>query len=268
VTKKSIVPFVLFLTFLYVASVIFIALPLISTFSGRFGDFLYRPAQTAVGIFGSTKVSFGKACNQSGDHCIPSFNYEGGFSDFDDYRFLNSIEKLTAAHSEVSTVCFNSPGGRNEVAAQVAEAIKSKGLNTCVADILLKDGETISSSPRYTSSCQSACVFTLLAGKQRISVGDRFVIGLHSSVGPTETSKDRDRKHMVTTVGGLTTSVGISYMSEETAQSVLRDYTGKLAISDDQLLVILSETSRTPASRMYYPSPKVLFDLKILTDSY
>jgi hypothetical protein len=254
------------LVVVYLAVTLIIAMPALYFFSQKFGAGLYRSTQMVIGYFGESKLTLGIGCDQFGERCIPSFNYEGAFNDYDDDRFDRSLGQLMVAHPDVSTVCFNSPGGLNQVAAHISKTIKGKGLDTCVADTLIKNSATFSASPRFTSSCQSACVFVLLAGKKRISIGDRFIIGFHSTVAGVETSNDNDRDGVKSLVNNLTDKP--SYMSKSSAEAVVEYYRDSISISDGEFNAILSETSRTPATRMYYPPLKSLYMLNVFNDRH
>ncbi|MCP1650094.1 hypothetical protein [Pseudomonas nitroreducens] len=227
---------------------------------------IFSPARAVLHHFEEEKLKFGKACNQSGEKCLAAFIYEGDFTadhifTSDSDRFRSSLTTLSTLHPEVKTICFNSTGGDNDTAGNIAAIIKQDNFNTCVADFYI----TNESEPtRFTASCESACVFALLAGKERISIGNHFILGMHSPRGVLDSPKDsKPSKTIIKRTGEPATS----YMSSEIRKTVINSYKGKLAVADELFIEILNETARTPPSRMYFSSPNESFELGIFTNN-
>lgn len=205
-------------------------------------------------------VDVGNTCTQSGATCLKTFILEGRISVGDGQKFERKLEKLAAVHPEIDVICLNSYGGENEDAAYIAGVIKDRHLKTCVGDMPLKDGMSASSGLRFTAVCESACTLILLAGEERIAIGDRFAFGLHSSRGPTEMGEDA-----AAPTDTNAPNKPVSFTSSYAMQRVVANYTGKLSVKQEVFENILNVMSQTPGSKIYLASPREQMDLGFFT---
>ncbi len=94
----------------------------------------------------------------------------------------------------------------------------------------------------------------MLAGSNRIAVGDRFLVGFHSPktiVEATDLGKEKNNQQI--TDINKSTSWG-SYMTPLAYEDIVQSYKGALAVSNDEMKLIVREMSFTPNSKMYFPS--------------
>lgn len=90
---------------------------------------------------------------------------------------ISDFGAVLKANPTVKTVCFNSPGGDGKASRALGMAIAEKHLDTCFASrYQLMDG-----SFTGRAICNSACVWTLLAGKERVAMSNDVQVGIHSS---------------------------------------------------------------------------------------
>lgn len=249
---------------IYGASIVFFVLPAL-LFMPKLKDQILEPAKGLyryVHANDDVDLAYGRACTQDLSVCIDSFNFQGDVKEGSYKPFLRQIITLMKLHPEVNTLCLNSVGGNHETAAQIAGFIKTNQLNTCVADTLLTDEKPQVGGARFTASCQSACVFIVYAGIKRLALGDRFVVGLHSSKRKFESSDDADRRVLNQAAGS---AERVTFMSDESERNVLREYKGKLSIADEAFKKFLTATALTPASRMYYASEVEQMEHQIFT---
>lgn len=250
--------------FLYAASIAYIALPALLLMP-KLKDQALKPAKLLslyVHANDDLDLAYGRACTQNLSVCVDAFNFQGSIEETSYKPFLRQITALMNLHPEVKTLCLNSGGGNHEAAAQIAAFIKANHLDTCVADTLLTEEKTQLGGARFTASCESACVFIVYAGIKRLAVGDRFVVGLHSSKRRFESSDDGDRRVLNQDAGP---DERVTFMSDESEQNVLREYKGKLSITDETFKKFLVATALTPASRMYYASEAEQMEHQIFT---
>lgn len=88
------------------------------------------------------------------------------------------ITQKISSHPEIDTICIASNGGVVSEAMDIADSIYDRGFNTCLASsyVLASD-----SQKRVDGLCQSACVWMVMAGKQRISFDDKLKLGFHGA---------------------------------------------------------------------------------------
>jgi hypothetical protein len=93
-------------------------------------------------------------------------------------------------------VCLRSDGGLLKGAERIAQLIRREKLDTCVADYVeytaVYDKSTQRFTPHATTthhdvSCGSVCPFMLLAGTERVALGQQFNIKLHHPGTPSKT---------------------------------------------------------------------------------
>ncbi|WP_421192421.1 hypothetical protein [Aeromonas jandaei] len=93
-----------------------------------------------------------------------------------DQGTISSISKLDFP-KDIDTICFNSPGGKNDIAQTIMSIIKKKEINTCLAEEYNIKGMGSMSG----THCESACPLILLMGKKRFVIGEKIKIGIHHS---------------------------------------------------------------------------------------
>ena len=86
------------------------------------------------------------------------------------------VKKLLETHA-TDTICFSSEGGDTEASIRIGKLIDKKGFDTCLAERYKLNNEI----SLRGKDCLSACPYMFLTGKKRISLGDDFKIGVHSS---------------------------------------------------------------------------------------
>ena len=119
------------------------------------------------------KAVIARACTHDGKTCIDDVLLVSG--DLDEGS-IGAIKQLDG-NLQVDTVCFASRGGDKNAAIKIGQWIKSKHLNTCIAEkYLTTDGVTMSSP-----LCASACPYILAMGHKRTALGRDFKIGIHNS---------------------------------------------------------------------------------------
>lgn len=230
---------------------IFLYTPIMMALPSSWSNFLFRPSLLVYRLFADTSeitLELGKTCDQAAEQCIQSFNLAGPIQPGDGKIFRDKLSKLLEAHANVNMVCLNSTGGDNDSAAEIASEIQKHKLNTCVGDMSFGvAGLQPESGVRYTDTCASACTFILLAGTERIAIGTRFKLGLHSprSVLSTEDSAIPDEDPI---------AKGVSFTSAELRESLFSLYEDKVSVSNEQLQAIFAYVSRTPAFKMYSAS--------------
>lgn len=197
---------------------------------------------------GGIALEAGKTCNQETTTCIDSFNLQGAIDKGDGKAFISKLSKLKLEKPDINTVCLDSGGGRNDAAAEIAAEIRRLELNTCVGDISFKnDDPGPETGIRYTNTCASACTFILLSGKERIAIGERFKLGMHSPRNELDT-KDGIAEQ------ASTNAKTISFTQPELLEKEYLRYKDLVSINDEQLRAVLTAASRTPAFKMYSAS--------------
>lgn len=229
----------------------FLYAPIMMALPSSWSNFVFRPSLIVYRLFADTSeltLELGKTCDQAGAQCIPSFNLAGSIQPGDGKVFRDKLSSLLAEHADVNTVCLNSNGGDNDSAAAIAAEIKKRKLNTCVGDMSFSlSGLQPESGVRYTDTCASACTFILLAGTERIAVGARFKLGLHSprSVLTTEDSVVDDEEAAAN---------GVRFADAKLLGPIFSLYEGNVSVSNEQLQEIFAYVSHTPAFKMYSAS--------------
>lgn len=122
---------------------------------------------------GLDKAVIADACEKGKKNCLKDVLLIQGEIDRGTISSIRKIDSL----KEIDTICFNSPGGYNDIAQTMMSIIKEKGINTCLAEEYYLEGMG-SISGTY---CKSACPLILLMGKKRFVIGDEIEIGIHHS---------------------------------------------------------------------------------------
>jgi hypothetical protein len=99
---------------------------------------------------------------------------------------ISSFDKLYPdVKDHIDTVCFLSWGGGTQAALKLAKRIKYYELNTCIGEHISihidgewKTWQAKSDNPALPY-CKSICPFIMLAGKERIAIGEQFEIRVH-----------------------------------------------------------------------------------------
>lgn len=230
---------------------VFFYTPIMMALPSSWSNFVFRPSLEVYRLFADTSemtLELGKTCDQTAARCIQSFNLAGPIQPDDGKIFREKLSTLLAEHADVNVVCLNSTGGDNDSAAEIAAEIRKRKLNTCVGDMSFDlGGPQPGSGVRYTDTCSSACTFILLAGTERLAIGTRFKLGLHSprSVLTTEDSVVDDEE---------AAAKGISFANAELLGSLFSLYKDKVSVSNEQLQAIFAYVSHTPAFKMYSAS--------------
>lgn len=121
------------------------------------------------------KAVFADACNAQTKACLKGVLLISG--NFEPATGAAIIKLAKSPHREVTTVCFRSNGGSNDVAKPLMNIIREGKLNTCLADEYhLEDGTVLTGT-----RCLSACPLVVLAGAERINLGENLKIGIHHS---------------------------------------------------------------------------------------
>lgn len=204
--------------------------------------------------FSELQLEHGKTCNQNKTVCVNSFILIGEISLGDDKYFQKTFQDLRGKHPNTKTICLNSPGGYTSAAAIIARQIKLSNFSTCIGDWSIADSEASLPHPRYTSKCESACAMLVLASSHRIAVGDRFIVGFHSPktiIEATDPGKEKNNQQIIDI--DKSSSWG-SYMTPLAYEDIVQSYKDALAVSNDEMKIILKEMSFTPNSKMYFPS--------------
>lgn len=105
---------------------------------------------------------------------------------FIDNGTIKSFDELYPnVKNRINDVCFLSRGGGTQAALELAKKIERYQLNTCVGEhvSIWIDEEweiwkTKTGNPA-TVYCKSVCPFILMAGKERVAIGERFEIKVH-----------------------------------------------------------------------------------------
>lgn len=242
---------------------VFLYTPIMMALPSSWSNFVFRPSLLVYRLFADTSeitLELGKTCDQAAEQCIQSFNLAGPIQPGDGKIFRDKLSRLLTEHADVKIVCLNSTGGDNESAGEIAAEIKKRKLNTCVGDMSFGLAEPQpESGVRYTDTCASACTFILLAGTERIAIGTRFKLGLHSprSVLSTEDSVIRNEDDA---------AKGISFASTKLLESLYSLYEDKVSVSNEQLRAIFNYVSRTPAFKMYSASVSEQMALGFFTE--
>lgn len=101
------------------------------------------------------------------------------------------LELQLSRHPEIKTVCIASQGGVSSDAMFIADNIYAHGFNTCLASKYRLDG----GDRKYISGlCQSACIWMMLAGRERILFDDGLLLGFHAARNKTGGRADDEVK--------------------------------------------------------------------------
>ncbi len=147
--------------------------------------------------FNSTagKVYVGKACDFDSQviasTCQNAVILDGpiGKEMYEDLK--SSIELEQLPHR---LICLRSRGGATMGAKAISDLIRTHQLDTCLSDYVEYDKVYASTTKNFTAiakqthsniMCDSACPFILIAGKNRIGLGNSFKLKLHRSASPT-----------------------------------------------------------------------------------
>lgn len=127
------------------------------------------------------KASTGRACQYlpqtntvDPNSCIDAIILAGSVGEGMRRSFIGLLESEADLPN---IVCLDSGGGVTKSAEWIAEIIRQRELNTCMADYL----ELENGSRKTSVSCKSVCPFILLAGHERKALGNTFSIGVHHS---------------------------------------------------------------------------------------
>ncbi len=101
------------------------------------------------------------------------------------YRIRQELKK----DPDVKTVCIASPGGTSSMAMQIADIIYEHAFDTCLAYKYKPDSEGAKDIPGL---CQSACIWMILAGRERILYDKNLVMGFHAARNKTGGRADKD----------------------------------------------------------------------------
>ncbi len=208
-------------------------------------------------------LTVGKTCSSDRAVCRDSYILQGDLEPGDGQRFVAQLDAARQQHPGIRLICLNSKGGYNQEAATIARHIKATGLDTCVGDLPLGPLELQQPGVRYTATCESACVMLLLAGKNRLAIGERFAVGLHSTKALIEMQKPGEE----TAAGpGPAASGPVNFTSDLALKDVQTQYAGALQVSDAELQALYRASSLTPGSRMYYLSKDEQAALHLFTE--
>jgi hypothetical protein len=189
-------------------------------------------------------IDIGQTCALPSGPCLKSFLIEGPILYGAAKKFKTKIDDLSKTYPNITLICLSSPGGLNREAVNIAAYINEKKMSTCVGDMSLPSGVDFNPNGiRYTSRCESACTFIVLAGIERIAIGDRFLFGLHSS-----------RYNLATTSDNASTSV----LATKESATLFKQYS---TVAEPMFQKIVDATLRTPPDKIYYLSPQEQFQL-------
>ncbi|WJD60727.1 hypothetical protein [Pseudomonas kurunegalensis] len=128
-------------------------------------------------VWPETSISRARVCEVGG--CADEvFLVHGKVNELGAWRVKKNLEELIAAHPEIKKVCVSSRGGVSESAMEIADTIFSNGLQTCLALKYRLEG---TAGGYIEGECQSACIWMVLAGKERILYDDRLLLGFHAA---------------------------------------------------------------------------------------
>ncbi|MFG0669451.1 hypothetical protein ACF8E6_02665 [Pseudomonas sp. xss_1] len=88
------------------------------------------------------------------------------------------LEQKLSKNPDVKTVCIASQGGVSADAMEIADNINAHGFDTCLASKYVIDND---SRDVVDGVCQSACIWMVLAGKERILYDDKLEMGFHAA---------------------------------------------------------------------------------------
>lgn len=90
------------------------------------------------------------------------------------YRLAQVIEQ----NPDIKTVCISSQGGTTAEAMEIADNIYDQSYNTCLASGYNLNAE----GTRFVKGlCQSACIWMVLAGRERILYDGKLMMGFHAA---------------------------------------------------------------------------------------
>lgn len=128
-------------------------------------------------VWPETSISRARVCEVGG--CADEvFLVHGKVNELGARRVKKELEELIAAHPEIQKVCVSSRGGVSDSAMEIADAIFSHSLETCLALKYRLEG---AAGNYIEGACQSACIWMILAGKDRILYDDRLWLGFHAA---------------------------------------------------------------------------------------
>lgn len=107
----------------------------------------------------------------------------------------------------------------------------------------------------------------VLAGSHRIAVGDRFMVGFHSPQAIIESTDPGKEKNNQGVIDIDKSSGWGSYMTPLAYEDMVESYKDTLAVSNEEMKVVLKEMSFTPNSKMYFPSIQELKKIGFFTQT-
>lgn len=152
---------------------ILVALGLIS-----FVVFAYYPRMSVV----SAWACAGNQCDQK--VLLLHGEVKGISSDWVRYRIGAELRK----HPDIKIVCISSQGGSSAQAMEIADIIYGHAFNTCLASKYKPDD----GAEDIPGLCQSACIWMILAGRERILYDKYLVMGFHAARNQTGGRADKD----------------------------------------------------------------------------
>lgn len=134
-------------------------------------------AKFILGIYPSMNVDTAWAC--AGNSCHEKVLLLHGevvwiSSAWVQYRLAQAIEQ----NPDIKTVCISSNGGTTAEAMGIADYIYDHSFSTCLASRYNLNAE----GTRFVRGlCQSACIWMVLAGRERILYDDKLMMGFHAA---------------------------------------------------------------------------------------
>ncbi|MCY9870438.1 hypothetical protein [Vibrio barjaei] len=144
-----------------------------------------KPINTSFIQDSEHKVTLAKACNIDSSECIEEVILVLGRPND---QAADNLANLLAHNASVDTVCMLNNEGNFSENLKIAQTIRGRKLNTCLADLYIdQNGQSIQSNLMPITQCHADCALTLLTGKQRTQLGSHNLMSIANAGGYVET---------------------------------------------------------------------------------